>query len=118
MKRIIIFIAVFSLGLFSGQYVKYGVTANFHKGSIVGVHDVSKGKFGGSLGIFVQIPLVENDVFDSAWLYIMPQIEYSMQGEHSKGEEEKFGIQRYNYDYVAMQVYLKYFFHQNFLQVV
>lgn len=112
MKKFISFFAVLFLIMVNGQTFKYGVTGNFHQGSIVGVHDVSKGNYGGGLGGFVQWSLVENDVFDSAWLYIMPQIEYSMQGEHSKGEEEKFGIQRYNYDYVAMQVYLKYFFHK------
>lgn len=113
MKRIIIFIAVFSLGLFSGQYVKYGVTANFHKGSIVGVHDVSKGKFGGSLGIFVQIPLVENDVFDSANLYLVPQIEYSMQGENADAEEVRFNRQKFHHDYIAAQLYIKWFYSPN-----
>ena len=83
-----------------------------HKGSIVGVHDVSKGAYGGGLGIFGQWSLVENDIYDSAWLYIMPQLEYSMQGEIAKAEEDKFGIQQFDHDYVAMQVYLKYFFHK------
>lgn len=112
MKKIISFFAVLFLIMVNGQTFKYGVTGNFHQGSIKGVHDVSKGNYGGGLGGFVQWSLVENDVFDSAWLYIMPQIEYSMQGEHSKAQEEKYGIQRYNYDYIAMQVYLKYFFHK------
>ena len=112
MKRINTLIAVFLLIMVNGQTFKYGVTGNFHKGSIVGVHDVSKGAYGGGLGVFAQWSLVENDVFDSAWLYIMPQIEYSMQGEIAKAEENKFGIQKFNHDYVAMQVYLKYFFHK------
>ncbi|MBU4537177.1 MAG: PorT family protein [Weeksellaceae bacterium] len=112
MKNIIAVISIFLLIPVSGQTFKYGVTGNFHKGSIVGVHDVSKGKYGGALGFFGQWSLVENDVFDSAWLYITPQIEYSMGGEHAKAEEELFGIQKYHYDYVAMQVYLKWFFHQ------
>lgn len=112
MKKINILIAVFLLMMVSGQTFKYGVTGNFHKGSIVNVHDVSKGAYGGGLGAFAQWSLVENDVFDSAWLYIMPQIEYSMQGEIAKAEQDKFGIQRFNHDYVAMQVYLKYFFHK------
>ena len=64
------------------------------------------------MGGFVQFPLVENDVFDSTWLYLMPQVEYSMGGEWARAEEEKFGIQKYYYDYVAMQVYLKWFFHK------
>ena len=112
MKRINTLIAVFLLIMVNGQTFKYGVTGNFHKGSIVGVHDVSKGAYDGGLGVFAQWSLVENDVFDSAWLYIMPQIEYSMQGEIAKAEENKFGIQKFNHDYVAMQVYLKYFFHK------
>lgn len=113
MKKINIVFAVFFMMMVSGQETfKYGVTGNFHKGSIVGVHDVSKGAYGGSLGFFGQWSLVENDVYDSAWLYIMPQIEYSMQGEIAKAEEEKFGIQKFHHDYIAMQVYMKYFFHK------
>ncbi len=112
MKKISTVLALFSVIAISAQSVQYGITGNFHQGSIVGVHDVSKGKFGGSLGGFVQFPLVENDVFDSAWLYLMPQVEYSMGGEWARAEEEKFGIQKYYYDYVAMQLYLKWFFHQ------
>lgn len=112
MKKINTLIAVFFLILVSSQQFKYGITGNFHKSSVVGVHDYSKGKYGGALGFFAQWSLVENDVFDSAWLYITPQIEYSMQGEHAKAEEEIFGIQKYHYDYIAMQVYLKWFFHQ------
>ena len=112
MKKISIVLALFLAIAISAQSVKYGITGNFHQGSVAGVHDVSKGKFGGSLGGFVQFPLVENDVFDSAWLYLMPQVEYSMGGEWARAEEEKFGIQKYYYDYVAMQLYLKWFFHQ------
>lgn len=103
-------LAVFSFGF--GQNFKYGVTANVHRGSIVNVHDVSVGKWGGGLGFFGETPLVENDVFDSAWLYLMGQIEYHMGGEFARAEEEKFGIQKYYYDYVAMQVYLKWVFHE------
>lgn len=112
MKKINILIAVFLLGMVSGQQFKYGITGNFHKGSIVGVHDVSKGAYGGGLGFFGQWSLVENDVFDSAWLYITPQIEYHMGGEIARAEENVFGIQKFHHDYVAMQVYLKWFFHQ------
>ena len=112
MKKISTALALFSVIAISAQSVQYGITGNFHQGSVARVHDVSKGKFGGSLGGFVQFPLVENDVFDSAWLYLMPQVEYSMGGEWARAEEEKFGIQKYYYDYVAMQLYLKWFFHQ------
>ena len=112
MKKYITLVTIFLLVTAGAQNFKYGVTGNFHKSSIVGVHDVSKGKYGGGLGFFAQWSLVENDVFDSAWLYITPQIEYNMQGEHAKAEEELFGVQKYWHDYVAMQVYLKWFFHQ------
>lgn len=112
MKKITLIIAVFLMVTATAQTFNYGVTGNFHKGSIVGVHDVSKGAYGGGLGIFGQWSLVENDVFDSAWLYLMPQLEYSMQGEIAKAEQDKFGIQKFHHDYIAMQVYLKYFFHQ------
>lgn len=112
MKKITLIIAVFIMVTATAQTFNYGVTGNFHKGSIVGVHDVSKGAYGGGVGIFGQWSLVENDVFDSAWLYLMPQLEYSMQGEIAKAEQDKFGIQKFHHDYIAMQVYLKYFFHQ------
>lgn len=112
MKKISTVFALFLVLALSAQTFKYGVTGNFHKGSIVGVHDVSKGKYGGGLGAFAQWSLVENDVFDSAWLYIMPQIEYNMGGEHAKADEALYGIQKYHYDYIAMQVYLKWFFHK------
>lgn len=112
MKKISTALAIFFALTIGAQSFKYGVTGNFHKGSIVGVHDVSKGAYGGGLGVFGEIALVENDVFDSAWLYIVPQIEYSMQGEIAKAEEEKYGIQKFHHDYLAMQVYLKWFFHK------
>ncbi len=113
MKKITVLFTLFLLITVNAQEkFKYGITGNFHKGSIVGVHDVSKGAYGGGFGIFGAWSLVENDVFDSAWLYIMPQIEYSMGGEIAKAEEDKFGIQKFHHDYVAMQVYMKYFFHQ------
>lgn len=112
MKKINTLLAVFFLIMVSGQTFKYGVTGNFHKGSIVGVHDRSIGKYGGGIGLFGQWSLVENDVYDSAWLYVMPQIEYSMQGENAEVKEDLYGLQKFHHDYVAMQVYLKYFFHK------
>ena len=112
MKKLNTFLALFFVLSLSAQTFKYGITGNFHKGSIAGVHDVSKGKFGGGIGAFAEFSLVENDVFDSAWLYLVPQIEYSTQGEIAKAEEEKFGVQKFNQDYLAMQLYLKWFFHK------
>lgn len=112
MKKIAIFIAVFSLLTISAQNFKYGITGNFHKGSIVHVHDVSKGRYGGGLGVFAEVPLVENDVFDSAFMYLMGQVEYSMQGEIAKAEPDQFATQKFTGDYVNAMLYLKWFFHQ------
>ena len=111
MKKISTVLALFSVIALSAQSFKYGITGNIHRGSIVGVHDRSVGKYGGGLGVFAEIPLVENDVFDSAWLFLVPQIEYSMQGENAEVNVDRFGVQKYHYDYAAMQVYLKWFFH-------
>src|SRR5690606_27779222 len=112
MKKYLTLLTVFVLITASSQNFKYGLTGNFHRGSVAGVHDYSIGKYGGGLGLFAQWSLVENDVFDSAWLYITPQIEYNMQGEHAEADRDVFGLQKYHYDYIAMQVYLKWFFHQ------
>ena len=89
------------------QKFKYGVTANIHKSSIVGIHDKSKGKWGGGAGGFVQWPLVENDIYDSAWLYFSPQLEFSMQGEDAKPPQ---GEQHFTNYYMAMPLYLKFFY--------
>ncbi len=112
MNKLNTFLALFFVVSLSAQSLKYGITGNFHKGSIAGVHDASKGKYGGGIGAFAEFSLVENDVFDSAWLYLVPQLEYSTQGEFAKAEEEKFGVQKFNQDYLAMQLYLKWFFHK------
>ena len=112
MKNLIPALALLFSVLAHAQNFKYGVTGNFHRGSIAGVHDYSTGKYGGGLGFFAQWSLVENDVFDSAWLYLTPQIEYNMQGENAKADRDIYGLQKYHHDYVAMQVYLKWFFHQ------
>lgn len=112
MNKLNTFLALFFVVSLSAQSLKYGITGNFHKGSIAGVHDRSEGKFGGALGAFVEFPLVENDVFDSAWLYLVPQIEYSTQGENATVNTDKYGVQKYHYDYLAMQLYLKWFFHK------
>lgn len=112
MKRMFLLPALFSLLFLNAQDFKYGITGNFHKGSIVNVHDVSKGKYGGGLGVFGEVPLVENDVFDSAWLYLVGQVEYSTQGENAKAEPDKFATQKFIGDYVNAMVYLKWFFHQ------
>ncbi len=112
MKKTISLFAVLLVFTANAQSFKYGITGNFHKSSIVGVHDASDGKYGGGLGFFGQIPLVQNDVFDSAWLYLMGQVEYSMQGENADADPDVYGIQKFHHDYVVMHLYLKYFFHK------
>ena len=95
------------------QEFKYGISAGLHKTSIRNIHDYSKGKFGGDIGFFGNWALVENDVWDSAWLYLEPKVEFSMQGENANPPE---GFQKFHYNYVAMSVYLKYFFHRGNLK--
>lgn len=113
MKKLTLLLTLFLLISVNAQEkFKYGVTGNVHRSSVVGVHDRSIGKWGGGLGVFAQFSLVENDVFDSAWLYLMPQIEYNMQGENAEVNKDVYGLQKYHYDYIAMQVYLRYFFHK------
>lgn len=113
MQRLGIFILVLMTGQWLGaQSFKYGVTGNVLRSSIVEVHDRSKGKWGGSAGFFAQWPLVENDIFDSAWLYFTPHIEYSMLGEIADANPKKFAKQKYYNDYVTVQTYIKYFFHR------
>lgn len=107
MKKLSIILSLFALGFTSAQSFKYGVTANFHKTSIVNVHDYSKGKFGGNIGVFADFALVENDIYDSAWLYFTPQLEFAMQGENADHPRED--KQQYHNNYVAMPLYIKYF---------
>lgn len=107
-KQFWLIISLF-FGLSNAQEFKYGATANLHKGSIVGIHDVSKGKWGGGIGVFAQWPLVENDIYDSAWLYFSPQLEFSMQGENANPPQ---GYQKFSHYYVAMPLYIKYFLHK------
>lgn len=112
MQKFWVFIVMILFGQLGAQTFKYGVTGNVHKGSIVNVHDRSEGKWGGGAGFFAQWSLVENDIYDSAWLYFMPQIEYSMQGENADANPDKYEKQKYNYDYISMQAYIRYFFHK------
>lgn len=108
-SRILLYFSLLASVLSFGQTFKYGITANIHKGSIVGIHDVSKPALGGGLGFFTSISLVENDIFDSAWLYLEPQVEFSMQGENADPPQ---GYQKFHNNYIGTQVYLKYFFHK------
>ena len=110
MRKLILLFTVFFLTTVNAQDYKFGVTGNFHQGSIVGVHDRSVGKFGGNLGAYIQFPLLGNDIFDSAWLNMVLQVEYSMQGENAKVRTDLYGQQKFHHDYITATAYLKYFF--------
>ncbi len=94
----------------SGE-VRYGVTGNFHRGSIIGVHDESVGRYGGTLGVLAEIPIVQSDVTGGEYLFFVPMVEYSMQGETAKADVARYGRQKFFHDYVGAQLYIKYFFH-------
>ena len=76
------------------------------------MHDVSKGKWGGGVGFFANIAIVDNDIFDSAWLYLVPQIEYNMMGEFADANPALYEKQKFYHDYISFQAYIKYFFHK------
>ena len=109
MKKLLVLFSVVLLGFAQGQSVKYGLTGSIHKGSIAGVHGVSKGGWGGSLGVFADIALVTNDIYDSAWLYFTPQLEVSTLSEQGDWDEDKINYQKYNNVYVGVPLYLKYY---------
>ena len=109
MKKLIIIGFVLLIGVANAQFIKYGVTGSFHKGSIAGVHGISKGDFGGSLGLFADFSLVENDIYDSAWLYLTPQLEVFTIGEKGDWNEDEKDYQKYRNIYVGLPIYLKYY---------
>lgn len=109
MKKLIIIGFVLLIGLANAQSIKYGVTGSFHKGSIAGVHGISKGDFGGSLGLFADFSLVPNDIYDSAWLYLTPQLEVFTIGEKGDWNEDEKDYQKYRNIYVGLPIYLKYY---------
>lgn len=113
MKKINLLIALFLFTAVSAQYSgesRIGFTGNFHQGSIVNIHDASKGRYGGTLGVVAEIPIVSADITGGENIFLMPMVEYSMQGENSAVESGKYGRQKFHNDYVAAQLYLKYFF--------
>jgi len=110
MKKASIVLFLLTIGFMSAQSFKLGATANIHKTSIVNIHDYSTHPFSGGLGVFGEIPLVENDIFDSAWLYLVPQLEFSMQGENA---DARTGKQKFPNYYFGMPIYVKYFFHRS-----
>ena len=109
MKKLLVLFSVVLLGFAQGQSVKYGLTGSVHKGSIAGVHGVGKPAWGGSLGVFADIAIVPNDMYDSAWLYFTPQLEVYTMGEKGDWDEDKSNYQKYSNVYVGVPLYLKYF---------
>ncbi|WP_379968495.1 outer membrane beta-barrel protein [Epilithonimonas sp. UC225_85] len=109
MKKLILIYTLLLFGFVNAQSIKYGVTASFHKGSIAEVHGVSKGNFGGNIGVFADFSLVPNDIYDSAWLYFTPQLEFYTIGERADWNEDGQNKQKYNNYYVAVPLYIKYF---------
>ncbi|MFC4164412.1 porin family protein [Epilithonimonas zeae] len=107
MKKIVIIYALVLFGFANAQSVKYGLTGNIHKSSIVGIHDRSKGIFGGNVGVFADFSLVTNDIYDSAWLYFTPQLEFAMFGENSKYPNKD--LQKFHNNYISMPLFIKYF---------
>ena len=108
----ILFSLLLSISVFAQEF-KYGISGSVKKSTIVGIHDFSRARFGGNLGMFGNWALVENDIWDSAWLYLEPKIEFSTQGENADARE---GWQTFDHWYVASEVYLKYFFHRGNLK--
>lgn len=94
-------------GFANAQSIKYGVTGNIHKTAIGGIHDRSRGIFAPSVGVFADFSLVTNDIYDSAWLYFTPQLEYAMQGENA--EPRNMDKQKFHYSYIGLPLYIKYF---------
>lgn len=110
MKKLSLIFSLLVLGFTNAQSIKYGVTANFHKGSTVNIHDKSKGNFGAGIGVFADFALVPNDIYDSAWLYFTPQLEFSMEGERAQAWNDNVAAQqRYDNYYVSVPLYIKYF---------
>lgn len=109
MKKLAIIYSLLLFGFSNAQSIKYGVTGSVHKGSIAGVHGVSKGDFGGSLGVFADFSLVTNDIYDSAWLYFTPQLEVFTIGEKGDWNEDKVDYQKYSNVYVGVPLYIKYY---------
>lgn len=109
MKKLVIIYALVLFGFANAQSIKYGVTGSFHKGSIAGIHGVSKGDFGGNVGVFADFSLVPNDIYDSAWLYFTPQLEVYTIGEKGDWNEDKKDYQKYSNVYVAVPLYIKYY---------
>ncbi|MCB4234473.1 hypothetical protein LDL59_03475 [Kaistella anthropi] len=95
MKKLNTFLALFFVLSLSAQTFKYGITGNFHQGSIAGVHDVSKGAFGGGLGVFGEIALVENDVFDSPYFILCPKLNTAPRAKMLRRKKKNSGFRNF-----------------------
>lgn len=109
MRKLIVIYSLLVFGSINAQFIKYGVTGSLHRGSIAGIHNASKANFGGSVGIFADLSIVPNDIYDSAWLYLTPQLEVYTIGERASWNEDDNNRQKYNNTYIAVPIYLKYF---------
>lgn len=109
MKKLILIYTLLLFGFVSAQSIKYGVTGSVHKGSIPGIHGVTKSGWGGNVGVFADFSLVPNDIFDSAWLYFTPQLEVYTIGEKGDWNEDKINYQKYSNVYVGVPLYIKYY---------
>lgn len=109
MKRLIVIYALLLAGLVNAQAIKYGVTGGVHRGSIPGIHGISKPAWGGNFGVYADISLVPNDIYDSAWLYFTPQVEMFSMGETGDWNEDKVNYQKYRNIYLGVPLYIKYY---------
>ncbi len=113
MKKLSIIFALLLFGFSNAQFLKYGVTGSIHKSSMKGIHGVGNPSWGGNIGVFADIALVPNDIYDSAWLYFSPQLEIYNVGETGDWDEDDKNIQRYSNIYVGIPLYIKYFLRNN-----
>jgi len=113
MKKLSVIFALLLFGLSNAQFLKYGVTGSFHKSSMKGIHGVGKPSWGGNLGVFADIALVRNDIYDSAWLYFTPQLEVYSVGETGDWDEDGKNIQKYSNVYIGIPLYIKYYLRNN-----
>lgn len=113
MKKLLFIYSLLLFGFVNAQSVKYGVTGSVHKSSMPGIHGVGKPAWGGTVGVFADFSLVPNDIYDSAWLYLTPQLEVFTMGEKGDWNEDKINFQKYSNVYVGIPLYLKYFLRNN-----
>ena len=114
MKKLLLLPALlagfFSFAQYTEGQVTWGISANVHQSNIRGIHWNSKGRIAPSVGVFVSIPLestADRDLYKYGRWILVPQLEYSMDGELNKPET---GTQKYFADFISLPVYIKYYF--------